>query len=280
MRTDACSGQVGWCPAIVRQGDSEVFQREDPILEEAPLSVVINGNAYAVMMVTPDYVDDFVFGFLYTEGIIRAARDVLAWETVATAEGYAVYVQLADGAAEVAHRKARCVVGGSGCGLCGTPCFDGLLRHAPLPDSRVCLTASRVHALLGQMQACQWLNHSTGTAHAAILAGSDGMVVREDIGRHNAVDKTVGVAVRQGWGLARLELLGVSSRLTFEIVQKALSLRVPVIVAISGVSSMAIRVAESHHVTVIGYAREGRMSIYAHGERIVTESEVAEDLWR
>ncbi|MHB8248208.1 MAG: formate dehydrogenase accessory sulfurtransferase FdhD [Acidithiobacillus sp.] len=280
MRIDAFRGQVGWCPAIVRQGDSEAFQREDPILAEAPLSVVINGNAYAVMMITPDYVDDFVFGFLYTEGLIRAPSDVLAWETVATAEGSAVYVQLADAAAEVAQRKARCVVGGSGCGLCGTPCFNGLLRYAPLPDSGVRLAAGRVHSLLDQMQARQWLNHSTGTAHAAILAGSDGMVVREDIGRHNAVDKTVGVALRQGWGPARLELLGVSSRLTFEIVQKALSLRIPVIAAISGVSSMAIRVAESHHVTIIGYAREGRMSIYTHGERIVTEREVAADLWR
>ncbi|MHB0888610.1 formate dehydrogenase accessory sulfurtransferase FdhD [Acidithiobacillus sp.] len=76
MRIDAFPGQVGWCQAVVRQGDSEAFQREDPILEEAPLSVVINGNAYAVMMVTPDDVDDFVFGFLYTEGIIRAASDV------------------------------------------------------------------------------------------------------------------------------------------------------------------------------------------------------------
>ncbi|MHB8253058.1 MAG: formate dehydrogenase accessory sulfurtransferase FdhD [Acidiferrobacter sp.] len=266
MRTGTDCRRVGWSPAVVRQSDGQAFEREDSILEETPLSVVINGKPYAVMMMTPGHIEDFLFGFLFAEGLIEESTDVFAWETQETADGYGVYVQLSGEAAGRAQERTRAVVGVSACGLCGIPRFDGLLRLGGFLAHKDRVSADRIQEVLRQMQTQQRLNESTGTAHAAIIVGPDDWVVREDIGRHNAVDKAAGWAIRQGWDREGLVLLGVSSRLTFEIVQKALRLRIPVIAAISGVSSMAIRVAERHGITVIGYAREGRMSIYTHRE--------------
>lgn len=255
-------------PAVIYQSDGRVLERNDLILDETPLAIVINGKSYAVMMITPMNIEDFVFGFLFTEGLIKGCAEVLAIEVVQTDEGSAAYVQLPDGVALAASTSARMVVGGSGCGLCGIPCFEGLLRLGPAAQSAGPISAVCIEKSLKNMHELQRFNQSTGTAHAAILVTPDRYIVREDIGRHNAVDKVAGSLVRQGACLDGLVLLGVSSRLTFEIVQKALRLGVSVIAAISGVSGMAIRVADAYGVTLIGYAREGRMSIYTHRERV------------
>ena len=263
--------RVGRRSAIVRATDGTAIACEDAVLEELPLSVVINGRSYAVMMVTPCHLEDFLFGFLFTEGLIQDTTDVLAYEVVETANGYAIYVQLSGRASALAEGRSRATIGGSGCGLCGVPRFDGLISSRGPIGRRDRVPADRVLAGLELMKAEQWLNQETGTAHAAIVIGAEGSVVREDIGRHNAVDKAAGCVLRCSWHLERLTLLGVSSRLTFEIVQKALRLRIPVVAAISGVSSMAIAVAERFGLTVVGYARDGRMTVYTHDESLILD---------
>ncbi len=252
----------------VCSGDGRTWEREDAVLEEVGLAVVVNGRSYAVMMVTPGDREDFVYGFLFGEGLIEGSEDVLAWEIVEGTGGHAVYVQLAPEAARRAEAKGRAVIGGSGCGLCGVPDFSALLVPEALRVEGEVLAWGAIQAALDRMQASQWLNRTTGTAHAAILAGPRGTLAREDIGRHNAVDKTVGAALRTQWAAGDARILAVSSRLSFEIVQKALRFRVPVIAAISGVSSLAVRVAAERGITLIGYAREGRMSVYTHKERV------------
>lgn len=260
--------QTGSRPAVVYQAGRVPYPQEDRVLEEAPFSVVINGQPYAVMMLTPGDYEDFLYGFLYAEGLINGVADVLDWEPVESFDGCAAYVQLSEGAAHRARNARRSVTGGSGCGLCGVPVFEGLMSGRPLLVSPGSLSVETIHAVLRQMQARQSLNRSTGTAHAAILASSCSAIVREDIGRHNAVDKVIGSAIRQGWQPGQGLMLGVSSRLTFEIVQKALRFQLPVVAAISGVSTMAIRVAEAGGLSAVAYVRESRMTVYTHKERI------------
>jgi FdhD protein len=267
MRTDAGRDGLGWSPATVLSHHCAPVAYEEAVLEEAAVSIVINGQPYAVMMVTPDHLDDFFYGFLWSEGLLQSLDEIIAWESVRVSAGWVIYLQLAPSAAQRIESKRRCVIGGSACGLCGTPCFTGLIPFEPLQHTAV-TDAESVHDLLTQMQQQQALNRRTGTAHAAILKTHHGVVVREDIGRHNAVDKSIGAALQQQISVGDASILGVSSRLSFEIALKALGFGIPVVAAISGVSSLAIQLAESHGLTLIGYARDERMTVYAHAERV------------
>lgn len=267
------NGRIDRRAALLCEADGRVSVHGDAVLEEAPLAISVNGQAYAVMMITPDHIEDFLVGFLFAEGLITQACEIHAWETAADPEGLAVYVQLAERASARVADRARRMPGASGCGLCGVPQWAGLMPpdvpHPPLQR----LSVGRIHAWLSRMQAHQRLNHVTGTAHGAILVGAEACVVREDIGRHNAVDKVIGYALRHGWRREALQLLGVSSRLTFEIVHKAVRMAIPTVAAISGVSALALRVAEERGITLVAYAREGRLSGYTHPARIRTGSD-------
>ena len=280
MRTDAGCNGIVWSQARRLDGAHHSMEHEEAVLEEMAVSLILNGKPYAVMMITPDNLEDFFVGFLYGEGVIRSVADIITWESVCIPEGLALYLQLSAQAEARAARKRRLVIGGSACGLCGTPSFEGLVPFTPV-DRDVCVEPELVHKLLHEMRAHQRLNRHTGTAHAAVLAGIGGMtLVREDIGRHNAVDKTIGAALRQGWPPSGNILLGVSSRLTIEIALKALNFQVPIVAAISGVSSLAIQIAQTHNLTLIGYARDRRLTIYAHGERFRGNAATIHDLLR
>ena len=261
---DSC---IGWSAATLLTGKGLSVAHQEAVLEEQAVSIVINGQAYAVMMVTPKHLDDFFMGFLWSEAIIHGPEEIIAWERMTENGAWAIYLQLTAAAAERAQHKRRHVLGGSACGLCGTPLLAGLIPFAPLESSFCCNPAS-IRTLMVQMQERQALNHSTGTAHAAILGYQRDYLVREDIGRHNAVDKSIGAAIQHGLRPGEVNVLGISSRLSFEIVLKAIGFGIPVIAAISGVSSLAIKLAESHGVTLIGFARNDRMTLYAHPERI------------
>ncbi|MHB1671157.1 MAG: formate dehydrogenase accessory sulfurtransferase FdhD, partial [Acidiferrobacter sp.] len=213
----------------------------------------------------------FLFGFLFADGLIRYATEVLAWEIVESQNLYTAYVQLTESMAQTARERARGVIGASSCGLCGVPRMDERLEVCEKITTKVVVSIDEIAEALKDMQSGQEINRRTGTAHAAILIEGSHRVVREDIGRHNAVDKVAGWAVRHAWNPSNLCLLAVSSRLTFEIIHKAARLRVPIVAAISGVSGLAARTAERAGITVVAYAREGRMTIYTHKERIVRE---------
>lgn len=268
MRAETEREAVKQRPVTVFQRDGRVFERSEGIIEEAPLSIVINGKAYAVMMTTPGDTEDFVFGFLFTDGLIRQASDVLAWEIVESRDTCTVYVQIAEEMARIAHERTRGVIGASACGLCGIPRTDERMDIETVSASGTVVSGVMIDGAFSEMQSQQRINRCTGTAHAAILVGHFDPIVREDIGRHNAVDKVAGQVLRNKYKLADSVLLAVSSRLTFEIIHKAARLQVPVVAAISGVSGLAIRAAERAGIAVVAYAREGRMTIYSHKERI------------
>nr|WP_226823067.1 formate dehydrogenase accessory sulfurtransferase FdhD [Acidithiobacillus caldus] len=265
-----------WSSAHCLDNDKDLGMHEEAILEEAAVSIVIHGAVYGVMMLTPHDLEDFVTGFLWTEDVLRSPADILACEHESSAEGEALYLQLRAEAAERAETRRRCLPGGSACGLCGVPDFHGLQPFPPIRDGRR-ISCTAIAQALQHLCAEQELNHHTGTAHAACLCTEDAVIVREDIGRHNAVDKAIGAALRQGWRSGQARLLAVSSRLSFEIAQKALSFGIPTVVAVSGVSSLAIQLAQNCGLTVIGYARNGRLTVYANAWRLARSSSRPED---
>lgn len=244
-------------------GDSWGDPREEAVVEEIPVSIVINGDPYAVMLATPLDLEDFVRGFLWTEAILQKPGDLLALEMAGTAEGLAIYVQVSAAAAGRARALHRALPGGSACGLCGIPDFSGLQPFPPLAVGHAKVDAPEISATFSEMERQQIQNLQNGNTHAAALRLSSGTVlVREDIGRHNAVDKVLGAALHFGQEPGCATLLVVSSRLSFEILRKALAWRIPVVAAVSGVSSLAIDVAGQNHVLLVGYARESRCTVY------------------
>jgi len=260
-----------WSPARRLDERTDFGPRQEAILEEAAVSIVIQGAVYGVMMLTPHDLEDFVMGFLWTENVLRSPDDVVACEREKSADGQALYLQLRAEAAERARTRRRCLPGASACGLCGVPDFTALQPFPPVQDTGR-ISCAFVEQSLARLYAEQELNRHTGTAHAAGLCAEESIIVREDIGRHNAVDKAIGAALRGGWRAGRARLLAVSSRLSFEIALKALSFAIPTVVAVSGVSSLAIQLAERCGLTLIGYARDGRLTVYANPWRLVRDA--------
>lgn len=261
--------------ALARSWDGENWHpHEEAVVEEVPVSVLINGASYALMLATPTDLEDFAVGFLWTEAVLLAPEELLALEMEETENGVAIYLQVSAAAAERAARQRRAIPGGSACGLCGRPDFSGLQPFAPLrsagrPEIRIEILQQTFAAMQGQQRQHQ----ENGSTHAAAVRQRNGVCwVREDIGRHNAVDKVIGAALRQGLRPGSAELLAVSSRLPFEIVRKALSWRIPSVAAISGVSSLALRMAQENHLQIIGFTRAGRCTFYgqhaSHGVSI------------
>ncbi len=244
-------------------GDSWTDPREEAVVEELPVSLVINGAPYAVMLATPMDLEDFAHGFLWTEAILQNPRELLALEMARTAEGLAIYAQVSAAAAGRARAARRILPGGSACGLCGVPDFASLQPFPPLAAGQATVDIPAISATLAEMEQQQIQNRQNGNTHAAAVRLASGKVmVREDIGRHNAVDKVLGAALRAELEPGCATLLAVSSRLSFEILRKALAWRIPIVSAVSGVSSMAIDVARRNHVLLVGYARESRCTLY------------------
>ncbi|MEY2342560.1 formate dehydrogenase accessory sulfurtransferase FdhD [Acidithiobacillus sp. IBUN Pt1247-S3] len=238
-------------------------EQEENLVEELPVSVLINGVTYAVMLATPHDLQDFAWGFLWTEAVLFAREEVLALEMESTSEGVAIFLQLTAEAAARAEKQRRKLPGASACGLCGRPDFSGLQPFTPLSPPQSPPDLERIRATMAELVAQQCFHHENGNTHAAALRFRSGRIlVREDIGRHNAVDKVIGAALMLGELPGSADVLAVSSRLPFEIVRKALSWRIPLVAAISGISSMALQIAQQNHVQLVGFVREGRCTVY------------------
>jgi len=232
--------------------------REIPI--EIPVAIEINGLGYAVMMMTPASFADFATGFLLTERLADTSADILDIEPFETASGWILRVTLAERCASRIHDRVRHRTSDTGCGLCGISGLEQVIRPAvtvPLPT----VGRDALFAALDALRDHQPLNRATGGAHAAAYADTTGMIVlvREDVGRHNALDKLIGALA-----LARTELTGfllVTSRISFEMVDKALVARAPLLIGISAPTSMAIDHARAHGLTLIALARPDAMLV-------------------
>lgn len=236
----------------------------DTVVIEEPLQIVVDGHPIAVTMRTPGHDEELALGFLLTEGVIRSARDVRKIDT--TSRDNHALVFLTDGVCVDLARLTRHVFSASSCGLCGKATIDAVsLSHPPLTDPH---RFSRDALLVApsKLAVAQSVFSRTGGLHAAGLFSDDGepLVVREDIGRHNAVDKVLGHALAAQIDLSRCFLL-VSGRVSFEIMQKALAGGLPLVAAISATSSLAVDFAQQTGQTLVAFLRPPHFRVYAGG---------------
>ncbi|MBP6505722.1 MAG: formate dehydrogenase accessory sulfurtransferase FdhD [Rhodoferax sp.] len=253
----------------VRDGTSSVDV--DAVASEVPLALSYNGESFAVMMATPLDLEDFALGFSLSEAIICSADELSGIDVHAHLEGFAIDMRIPQARAEMLASRARNVTGNSGCGLCGTRELEQVLRHpAPVAHGQA-LRATALQRGLAALGAAQPLNQATGATHAAAWAGMDGQLVllREDVGRHNALDKLIGAMAQSRIEVANGFLI-LTSRASYEMVQKAATFGIGMIAAISAPTALAIHFAEACGVTLVGFARGTSHVIYTHAQRLIS----------
>lgn len=234
------------------------------LVEELALAVACGGITHAVMMVSPLDLDDFVFGFCFSEGLIDCAADIRDWDYVEAASGWQVDITLGAACMAAFRVRQRRLKGASGCGLCGAAALDEALPRlpplppAPLPDK------AWLGALRRRLREAQTLGPRTGAVHAALLltAAGDAIACREDIGRHNALDKVIGAALRQGVALPG-SVAVLSSRCSSELIFKAVRARLAVLVNLSAPSTLAVHLARRHGLRLLHLLQDGTPRVYA-----------------
>ncbi|MCX2180394.1 formate dehydrogenase accessory sulfurtransferase FdhD [Streptomyces sp. SKN60] len=276
-------GRVTERRRVVRIRGGAVSTRPDTLVAEEPLEIRLNGRPIAITMRTPG--DDFALaaGFLVSEGVLAAASDVrnIVYCAGATADGVNTYnvvdVQLAPDVVVPDISLERNVYTTSSCGLCGKASLDAVRTTArfPIADTPpLRLTPELLAALPERLRAAQKVFDRTGGLHAAALFSEDGELldVREDVGRHNAVDKLVGRALQEGRLPLERAVLLVSGRASFELAQKAVMAGLPVLAAVSAPSSLAVDLAQESGLTLVGFLRGQDMNVYAGEHRIELET--------
>ncbi|WP_330299494.1 formate dehydrogenase accessory sulfurtransferase FdhD [Streptomyces sp. NBC_00503] len=273
-------GRVTERRRVVRIRNGVAGTRADTLVAEEPLEIRLNGKPLAITMRTPG--DDFALavGFLASEGVVASASDVQAvtYCEGATEDGTNTYnvvnVQLAAGVPVPDITLERNVYTTSSCGLCGKASLDAVrtaTRYPGLADDPVRIPARLLGELPERLRAEQKVFDRTGGLHGAGLFSAEGELLdaREDVGRHNAVDKIIGRALQAGLLPLAGSVLLVSSRASFELAQKAVMAGIPVLAAVSAPSSLAVDLARESGLTLVGFLRGGDMNIYAGEERIV-----------
>ncbi|SEL30645.1 FdhD protein [Roseovarius nanhaiticus] len=240
--------------------------------EETPTALVFDGTTAAVMMTSPSDVEDFAIGFALTEGFICNLEDVMDFEVVSHAHGIEARFWLAPERAEAVHQRRRNMLGPVGCGLCGIDSLEQALRPLPvLPAGGLTFSCATARQATDALRVHQPLHDQTRAVHAAGFMDASGMIVlaREDVGRHNALDKLIGAMLRRGIDPATGAIV-LTSRVSVEMVQKTVIAGCPVLIAVSAPTAHALRLAEGARLTLAAFARGGSFDIYAHPERIQT----------
>jgi FdhD protein len=247
---------------------------EDEIAVEAPLELRLSGKALTVIMRTPGEDEELARGFLYCENVITRAEDIVAItrpEALTGDErGNVLDLKLRPGLS--APRAERLFYASSSCGVCGKNAISALTVRAPQVSSSLRVTALELARLPDRLRAAQAQFARTGGLHAAGLFAPDGTLelVREDVGRHNALDKLIGWALNEARVPLADRLLLVSGRIGYEIVQKAIAAGLPLLAAVGAPSSLAIDLAEQFGVTLVGFLRGESMNVYAHADRVAS----------
>ncbi|MBS0556533.1 MAG: formate dehydrogenase accessory sulfurtransferase FdhD [Proteobacteria bacterium] len=239
---------------------------EDWLVEEAPVELRYNGESFAVMMVTPTDLEDFACGFALSEGHVACAGDIRGVTINEWLEGYVVDIEAAVDADATSPRRlpAR-----SGCGVCGSRQLEDVLRPTARVPEGPLLESGALERALAQLTQSQPLNAGTGAAHAAAWASRTGEIacVREDVGRHNALDKLLGALARDGADIRNGFVL-VTSRASYEMVVKTARLGIGVLAAISAPTALGVELAHASNITLAGFVRPGRHVVYSHPQRL------------
>ncbi|MEQ4299880.1 formate dehydrogenase accessory sulfurtransferase FdhD [Plantactinospora sp. B6F1] len=271
-------GRVTSRRRLVRIVDGVVSEPVDTLAAEEPMEIRVNGRSLVVTMRTPGDDFDLAAGFLVSEGVVRGAAEIagIRYCAGATADGVNTYnvvdVVLAAGVAPPDPSLERNFYTTSSCGLCGKASLDAVRTSAAwsVADDPVRLDPDVLSALPDALRAAQRVFDRTGGLHAAALFSAAGRLhcLREDVGRHNAVDKVVGWALRDGRVPLRGTVLMVSGRASFELVQKAVMAGVPALAAVSAPSSLAADLASEAGLTLVGFLRGSSMNVYAGAHRL------------
>ena len=237
------------------------------VAEETPVTFAYNGVSHAVMMASPTDLEDFAFGFSLTEGLVPTVSAVSRVSVVRYDSG--IELQIETSAEVASDARRRRLSGRSGCGICGMADVEAVLRDLPSVDSAACFSVAAISRAVRELAAQQPLNDATGAVHAAGWADVHGAVtlVREDVGRHNALDKLVGAIARAGTD-PHHGFVVLTSRGSFELVQKVAVLGAPLIATVSAPTGLAVQIAIDTGITLAGFARDGRVTVYAHPQRI------------
>ncbi|MBS0373222.1 MAG: formate dehydrogenase accessory sulfurtransferase FdhD [Proteobacteria bacterium] len=245
-------------------------QADDLVADERPVAFRYHGVSHVVMLATPADLEDLAVGFTLSEAIVASPAEIRGVAVRAEGEALEVDLDIAPERFSALLQRHRNLTGRTGCGMCGAETLADAIREPPALASGLRLSSAELQAALQALPARQPLNARAGSVHAAawVVPGTGVELVREDVGRHNALDKLIGALVRRGEALARGYVI-VTSRASYEIVQKAATVGIQAVVAVSAPTAFAIRSAEAFGLTLVGFARPDRHVIYAHGERIV-----------
>lgn len=249
----------------------------DVVAEEMPVAMVYNGISHAVMMATPADLEDFALGFSLTETIIHSPDELYDLELIHGPDGVTAEMTIASERLFALKEQRRNMAGRTGCGLCGTESLEHAIRTLPRLGPHPAISDAAIQSAVNDLKHHQPLQAETGATHAAAWCDVDGTIlaVREDVGRHNALDKLVGHHLRSGGNFARGFAL-ISSRGSFEMVQKSATVGIGCLAAVSAPTGLAIREARKANMTLIGFARPGRHVVYDRGEEINTPTAVQE----
>ena len=242
---------------------------EDSIAVEIPVALTYNRVSHVVMMATPADLEDFAVGFSITEGLVGGPEDILSIRVSPRSGGIELAMTITEEWFDRLATHRRNMAGRTGCGLCGAENIEQALRSPGAVANEVNVTQAALQLAVSGLEAHQPLQAETGASHGAAWCGMDGAIIqlREDVGRHNALDKLIGSLAREGFDPATGFAL-VSSRASYEMVYKAAAVGIELIMAVSAPTSLAVEFAERSGVSLVGFARPGRHNIYTFPDRI------------
>ncbi|KAF1689884.1 formate dehydrogenase accessory sulfurtransferase FdhD [Pseudoxanthomonas koreensis] len=254
---------------VVRRRGAATRMLDDAVAEEVPVAFVYNDAPFAVMMATPGDFVDFATGFSLSEGIVDSVDEVAVESVAQLVEGWEVRLRIPEARAAALERRRRSLSGRSGCGICGSELLEAAMRWPQPVGAGIAITDAALHAALHGLKAGQQLAGATGATHAATWADAHGTIVllREDVGRHNALDKLVGAMARAGID-PQSGFAVATSRASYEMAMKAASAGIGLLAAVSAPTALAITLAERANLTLVGFAREDGYAVYSHPWRL------------
>ncbi len=253
---------------VQRRRVGRIEEARDLVAAEVPIALTYNGTPFAVMMATPGDLEDFALGFTLSEGIAMDAGELRIGAIDTSLEGIAIALTIPEHRANALEGR-RNLQGRSGCGVCGTASVEAVLRAPKTVAEGAAIATAALESALGELHALQPLNALTGATHAAAWAGADGRIVlvREDVGRHNALDKLIGALSRAGIEPSS-GFAVITSRASYEMAMKAAQAGIPLLAAISAPTALAIALADSAGLTLVGFARDDGFVVYSHPQRL------------
>lgn len=275
------AGRVNACPRDLVPPDGaaqRIVQRRSPaglhdvrdlVASEVPVALHYNDAPFAVLMATPCDLADLALGFSLSEAIITDAGELQVDEITESVDGFAIRMSIPALRAAALADRSRALPGYGGCGVCGSSTVESVLRAPPVVASDLRIQEPALHRALDALHGRQPINARTGATHAAGFADADGslLVVREDVGRHNALDKLIGALMARGLSPGS-GFAVVTSRASYELAMKAAQVGIPLLAAISAPTTLAIALAESAGLALVGFARQNHCVVYAHPRRL------------